>query len=341
MLGIVQNKTHFFWGGLLLAMIVGVGGCESASKTQSGENVNNLSTTTTSSPATAITKTKPKVVASHSVLCNLVEEVAQDKVNLTCLINPDQDPHTYEGKPSDRQAIEQADLVFYAGLNFDPAIASMVEATKTSVPKIALHDQTTSKKLTLVENGKTETDPHVWHDVKNTIGMVQLIETNLAKIDPGHAAEYSKNADAYEARLKALDAWIPKQIATIPQRQRRLVTTHDALGYYANAYGLTVTDTLLGISTEEEPTASKIKSLTNSIKKQGVPVVFAEVTANDKVLKTVANEAKVKISPEELLADGLGKKGTPQGTYIGMMERNTCAIAKGLGGQCTSFNRDR
>jgi manganese/iron transport system substrate-binding protein len=338
MLGIVQNKMHFFWSGLLLTTIIGVSGCESGSRTQSGENTDNLSTTTTASPATATTKTAPKVVASHSVLCNLVEEVAKDKVNLNCLIDPDQDPHTYEGKPLDRQAIEQADVVFYAGLNFDPAIASMVEATKTTSPKIALHDLATSKKLTLVEDGKTETDPHVWHDANNTIGMVQLIETNLAKIDPGNATEYSKNADAYEARLKALDAWIPKQIATIPQSQRRLITTHDALGYYANAYGLTVTDTLLGVSTEEEPTASKVKSLTESIKKQGIPVVFAEVTANDKVLKTVAKEAKVKLSEEELLADGLGAKGTPKGTYIGMMEHNTCAIARGLGGQCTPFN---
>ncbi len=330
MLGILRIKAYSFWSATALAMVVGLAGC--GSQPQTGET----SPTTAASPATAIDK-KPKVIASHSVLCDMVAEVAKDKVDLNCLIDPDEDPHVYEGKPSDRQAIENADLVFYAGLHFDPAIEKMVEATKTSAPKIALHDLGTAQKLTLVEDGKTETDPHVWHNVKNGIRMVQLIEENLAKVDPNDAAEYTKNANALEAKLTKLDTWIPQQIATIPEKQRRLVTTHDALGYYARAYGLTVTDTLLGITTEEEPTAAKVKSLSDNIKKQGVPVIFAEVTANDKVLKTVANEAKVKLSEEKLYADGLGEKGTAQATYIGMLESNTCVIANGLGGKCTPF----
>jgi ABC-type Zn uptake system ZnuABC Zn-binding protein ZnuA len=332
MLGILRIGRTSLWGAMVLAITMSLSSC---AERQSNEVVKS---DPTASPATASGK-KLKVVASHSVLCDMVEQVAKDKVDLNCLINPDEDPHVYQGKPSDRQAIEQADLVFYAGLNFDPAIVEMAEATKTPAPKVALHDLGTEKKLTLVEDGKTETDPHVWHNVKNGIRMVQLIEENLVKADSQNAAEFTKNADALESQLKAIDAWIPKQIATIPPNQRRLVTTHDALGYYTDAYGLTVADSLQGASTEDEPTAAKVKSLTESIKKQKVPVIFAEVTANDKVLKTVAKEANVKISEQELYADGLGKKGTPEGTYIGMLEYNTCAIAKGLGGSCTPFSK--
>jgi manganese/iron transport system substrate-binding protein len=328
MLGIFRNQISSVMGVVTLAMLVGLGSCASEPNPSKSE----------SSPSNVSTTTKKlKVVASHSVICDLVAEIAKNKVDLNCLINPDQDPHVYEGKPSDRQAVEEADVVFYAGLNFDPAIAKMVQASKTVAPKLALHDIATTKKLTLVEDGKTETDPHVWHDAKNGLRMVEIIQENLAKIDSKDSAEFTQNAQELATKIKAIDAWIPQQIATIPPKQRTLVTTHDALGYYGNAYGLKITDTLQGVSTEEEPTAAKVKFLTEAIKKQQVPVIFAEVTANDKVLKTVANEAKVKIADTELLADGLGKKGSPQGTYLGMLESNTCAIANGLGGKCTAF----
>jgi manganese/iron transport system substrate-binding protein len=333
MLGICRSQVSSVVGAATLAMLFGLVGCESEKAS------NTTSEITTTATTAAATSKKTKVVASHSVICDLVKEIAKDKVDLSCLINPDEDPHVYEGKPSDRQAVEQADVVFYAGLDFDPAIVKMVQASKTAATKLALHEIATDKKLTLVEDGKTETDPHVWHNAKNGLRMVQIIQENLAKVDPSDAAEFSKNAQELETKIKAIDAWIPQQIATIPVKQRTLVTTHDALGYYGNAYGLKINETLQGISTEEQPTAAKVKSLTESIKKQQVPVIFAEVTANDKVLKTVANEAKVKISDTELFADGLGKPDSPQGTYLGMLESNTCAIANGLGGKCTAFKK--
>lgn len=168
--------------------------------------------------------------------------------------------------------------------------------------------------------------------------MVRLIRENLANIDPANADSYNRNAETLIATLEKLDAWISEHLATIPENQRRLVTTHDALGYYANAYGVPIEGTLVGVSSDREPSAARVKSLTEAIKTAGVPVVFAEFSANDKVLQTVANEAGVSISEKVLIADGLGEKDSPAGTYAGMMEYNTCAIATGLGGQCTSFN---
>lgn len=331
----------------------------------------------------------PSVVGSHSVICDLVETVAGDKVSLTCLIDRAQDPHAYKGTPRDRQRIEQADLVFYAGLEFEPAIGDMIEASQGKAPKIAVHEKAVPEPLMAkhhhhgeYEEGhegeahgegqedheheahgesekgheheahgegeegdheahseeELEPDPHVWHDVENAIRMVQLIRENLANIDPANADNYNRNAENFIATLEKLDAWIPQQIATIPENKRRLVTTHDALGYYANAYSLPIEGTLLGVSSDEEPSAARVKSLAEAIKAAGVPVLFAEFSANDKVLQTVANEAGVSISEKALIADGLGEKGTPAGTYPGMMEYNTCAIAKGLGGKCTPFN---
>ncbi|MGD1936997.1 MAG: metal ABC transporter solute-binding protein, Zn/Mn family [Cyanophyceae cyanobacterium] len=278
---------------------------------------------------------KIDVVASYSVICDLTSQIAADAVDLKCLIPPDQDPHTYSAKPSDREAVDTADVVFYAGLNFEPSIIDMATASDSEAPKIALHDESVQELIEAEEDGELEPDPHVWHDVENGLAMVELIRDNLIAVDPDNTDMYTENAETLMAKLKALDAWIPEQIATIPEGQRRLITTHDAMSYYAKAYGLTVEGTLLGISTEEEPSAATVEELATSIREKSIPIIFAELTADDRVLKTVADEAEVEISEKVLLADGLGAEGTPGETYAGMLEYNTCAIVEGLGGECS------
>ena len=169
---------------------------------------------------------------------------------------------------------------------------------------------------------------------ENGLEMVALIRDNLIAVDPDNADLYTENADQLIAELEALDTWIPEQIATIPEEQRRLITTHDAMSYYAQAYGLTVEGTLLGVSTEDKPTAATINELATEIRDKGIPIILAELTADDRVLQTVADEAGVSISENVLLADGLGEEGTPEGTYVGMLIYNTCSIVDGLGGEC-------
>lgn len=286
----------------------------------------------------AIAGDRPSVVASYSVLCSLVEQIAAGVLEPNCLIRYDQDPHTYEATPSDRRAIESADAVFYAGLNFEPAIIRMVEATTTPAPKLAVHEVAVANLIEVEAEGTVAPDPHIWHDVENGIRMVEAIEQTLSDVDPANAATYASNAETLVDELEQLDTWIPAQIATIPENQRRLITTHDAMSYYARAYGLTIEGTLLGLTTEEEPTAAQVKALTDSIKVTGVPMVFAELTANDRVLQTVANEADVAISENVLIADGIGEAGTPAGSYQGMMVYNTCTIVEGLGGRCADFD---
>ncbi|MBW4654506.1 MAG: zinc ABC transporter substrate-binding protein [Kaiparowitsia implicata GSE-PSE-MK54-09C] len=299
-----------------------VAGCGFSSTPQTGETAAN---------------SRLSVVASYSVLCSMVEQVADDAVDLACLIDYDRDPHTYEATPADRRAIEQADATFYAGMNFEPSVIQMVEATRTNAPKVAVHEVAVEDTIEVQDTGALEPDPHIWHDVANGIRMVALITETLTEIDPDNAAQYAARAADLTAELEQLHAWIPEQIATIPENQRRLVTTHDAMNYYARAYGFTVEGTLLGLTTEQEPTAAQVRRLSESIQAANIPTVFAELTSNDRVLATVANEANVEISDRVLIADGIGQQGTPSGSYQGMVEYNTCVIAEGLGGRCVPF----
>ncbi|MFM7372689.1 MAG: metal ABC transporter solute-binding protein, Zn/Mn family, partial [Sphaerospermopsis kisseleviana] len=131
--------------------------------------------------------------------------------------------------------------------------------------------------------------------------------------------------------LQQLNNWIQQQIQTIPPEKRKLITTHDAFQYYANAYGLEIAGTLIGISTEEQPSAQTVKQLVDEIKKIGVPAIFAETTINPTLIKTVAQEAGVKLAPNELYSDSIGEKGSEADTYIKMMEANTRSIVEALG----------
>ncbi|MGD1949944.1 MAG: metal ABC transporter solute-binding protein, Zn/Mn family [Leptolyngbyaceae cyanobacterium] len=316
-----------------IALLVALAGCAGSTPSDS-DSTTESDTAAESDTADATDDSQIDVVASYSVICDLASQIAADAVLLNCLIPSDQDPHTYEATPSDREAVETADLVFYAGLNFEPAIIDMATASDSEAPKIALHDEAVQQIIEVEEEGEVEPDPHVWHDVENGLEMVALIRDNFVAIDPDNADMYTQNAEQLTAELQTLDAWIPEQIATIPEEQRRLITTHDAMSYYAQAYGLTVEGTLLGVSTEDEPTAAKINELATSIRDKAIPIIFAELTADDRVLKTVADESGVVISEQVLLADGLGAEGTPGDSYTGMLVYNTCAIVDGLGGEC-------
>lgn len=285
----------------------------------------------------------PKIVASHNVICNLVQTIAQDTIDLTCLIDANQDPHTYNPTPSDIKAIEEAQLIFYGGYELEPQITKLLSATKT--PKIALYEQVVTEPLMVAENHhdesdesaeepKLEPDPHVWHNIENTVKMVELIQSVLLQANSQAAEQYLLNSTTLTEQLRQLDAWIKDQIATIPEGQRVLVTTHDSLNYYVKAYYFKDYQTLQGLSDESSPTASQVRKLSAEIKQTGVPTIFAEATASDRVLQNIARAADVKLSTEKLYADGLGEAKS----YIEMMSHNTCAITNGLGGECKAFS---
>jgi manganese/iron transport system substrate-binding protein len=301
----------------------------------------------------------PKVVAANSILCDIVQQIAKDTVNLTCLVKAGMDPHVYEPTPGDRKAIEEAQLFLYNGYNFEPSIEKLIASGAKSATKVAVGEQAVPKPLVGEEHhheeeGKDahggeakeehnhggeakEPDPHVWHSAQNGIKMAAIVQSSLAKLMPEQAATYKKNADQLTTELTAIDTWAKAQIATIPANARKLVTTHDALGYFAAAYGVPVEGALQGLSTEQKPSASRVKELVEDIKSAKVPTIFAEATDNPNLLQTIAKDAGVKISEQELFADGLGEAGSSGDTYPKALIANTEAIVQGLGGRYTAF----
>jgi ABC-type Zn uptake system ZnuABC Zn-binding protein ZnuA len=177
-------------------------------------------------------------------------------------------------------------------------------------------------------------DPHIWHDVTNAIIIVETVRDALVEADPDNAATYEANAAAYIAELETLDAWVMEQVATLPEDQRRLVTSHEALAYYANRYGLELIGTAFGsLSTEAgDPAAADIAALVAEIQAQNVPAIFAENTSNPDLMEAVAAEAGVTLAPT-LYTDALGPAGSGVDTYVDLIRTNTEQIVTALSGE--------
>lgn len=324
-----------------VAFTLGLIGCSSVSQTSQPTPTPALKDASVSqtgtSPTPSVGGKGSLVVATNTVTCGLTQEIAGDTIDLKCLIAPGSDPHVYQPKPEDSKAIEQAKLILYGGYNFEPGLIKLIKATSNSAPKVAVDEIAVPKPQQFEEDGKTVTDPHVWHNAQNGIAIAQTISKELVKLAPNNAATYTSNTQKLTSEISQVDTWIKSQIVTIPPKQRKLVTTHDAFGYYSKAYGIPIEGALQGISTEEAPTAKRVGELTKDIKKSAVPTIFAETTINPKLIQAVAKEANVKVSDRELFGDGLGEKGSEGDTYPKMLIANTRTIVEGLGGKYTEF----
>jgi manganese/iron transport system substrate-binding protein len=280
---------------------------------------------------------KPRVVATTSILCDVTKQIAQDTIDLTCLVDAGSDPHDFKPRPSDRMAITRANLVLYSGYSFEPEIIKLINATNGNFTKVAVNEMAVPLPLQFEEDGEKVSDPHVFHTAQNGARIVEVIGASLNLLAPSKSSMYKANTKKLSAELLQIDSWIKAQIATIPPNQRKLVTTHDAFGYYSKAYGISVAGALQGVSTEEQATPKRVSELVRVIKQEGVPTVFAESTINPKLITAVAKEAKVKVSDRELFADGLGEVGSEADTYQKFFIANTQTIVEGLGGQFTPF----
>ncbi len=285
----------------------------------------------------SVAQSKPTVVVTTALLCDVTKQIAQDTVDLKCLIAAGSDPHTYKIKPDDRKAIETAKLVLYSGYDFEPQLIKAITTSSNPAPKIAINEIAVPKPQTFIEDGKTENDPHVFHNAANGVEITKAVSQQLIALQPNQTKLYTDNADKLSNELAQIHVWIKSQIATIPMAQRKLVTTHDAFEYYSKAYDLPVIGALQGLSTEEQPTAKRVAELVKEIKSSKVPTIFVELTANPKLLKAVAKEAKVNVAEQELFADGIGESGSVAETYSKMLISNTKTIVVGLGGKFTEF----
>ena len=339
-----SRDFKIFSVAILMAIATNLTACNSTPEKQT---ISSPATTISPTPSTTTKiESKPLVVATTPITCDLVKQIAGDTIDLKCLIEPGTDPHVYQPKPEDRKAIDTAKLVLYSGYNFEPSLIKLIQASSNPAPKVAVDEVAVTSPL-MMEAEKSnqsdqkpverEVDPHVWHNAQNGIKIAQAINKSLSTLRPDQAATYAKNTAKLVSELEQIDTWIKIQIATIPASSRKLVTTHNALGYYAKAYNIPVEGALSGISTEEQPTPTRVKELVEIIKSNQVPTIFAEVSLNPKLITTVAKEANVKISDREIYADGLGAKGSEAETYTGMLIANTRTIVEGLGGKYTPF----
>ncbi|MEH2049315.1 metal ABC transporter solute-binding protein, Zn/Mn family [Nostoc sp.] len=321
-----KSPLNNFFPAILVALTIGFVGCG-----------NQAARTAFTQTTAQVNENLPQVVATTSVLCDLTRQVAGNTVNLTCLISPTADPQFYKPKPEDRKAIERANLILYTGYNFEPNLIKLIKATKNSAPKIAVGQLAVPKPQKFQIGDKSVTDPHLWHNAKNTIRMVEVINNNLRKLESNDAEAYTSNTKKITNELTQLDSWIKSRIASIPTKERKLVTTSDALSYYAKAYGISLAGGLQSISTNEKLTAERIKNLAINIKRAKVSTIFAEVEINPNLIQSVATEANVKISDRKLYSEGLGEPGSDSDTYQRMMIANTRTIVEGLGGTYLMF----
>lgn len=288
------------------------------------------------------------VVATFSVLGDLVRQVGGERLDLRVLVGSESDTHTFEPNPADATALSAAALVFENGLGFEPWLDKLYTAAHSRARRvvvtaglpalIGVRDEGHGDAGEGDREGKGRDDhahgtfdPHVWHDVQNAMYMVQAIRDALAQADPASAATYRANAERYLAELQALDAWVVERVAALPAERRKLVTAHDTFAYFARRYGFGVVGTALGSFTTEaaDPSAARIAELVQQIRAAGVPAIFAENVSNPRLMQRIAAEAGVALVPG-LYTDALGKPGSPGDTYVRMIRSNVEKIVTAL-----------
>jgi ABC-type Zn uptake system ZnuABC Zn-binding protein ZnuA len=265
---------------------------------------------------------RPLVVATTTQAADLVRAVGGDRVRVTGVLAPNSDPHDYEVRPRDVKALVGARLVVRSGGDLDQWLQDAIDGAGTHAPVLTLIDAA----------GPEGEDPHWWQDPRRAERAVEAIRRSLTAADPAGAATFAARTDAYERRLRALDGAVARCLGEIPAAQRKLVTTHDALGYYARRYGIEVIGAVIpSLSTQAQPSAKDIAALVDTIRRAGVRAVFAESSVNPKVERAIAREAGAEVG-RPLWADSLGPAGSSGATYLGSIRANTLAIVDGLSG---------
>jgi len=288
-----------------------------------------------------------KVVATTTQAADLARNVGGGHVDVVGLLPPNADPHGYEVRPRDIDALGDAALVVRSGGEIDEWLAEAIESSGTKAPVVTLidsvetieggaHHHEDEEHAGEAEHGdeddagKEETDAHWWQDPRNGILATAALGEALARADPERATQYRSQTDRYTKRLRAIDTAIAACWQNVPAAQRTLVTTHDALGYYANRYDLEVIGTVIpSLSTAGQPSAGETAELVEEIEHEDVQAIFAESSVNTKVEQAIARETGAKVG-RALWADSLGPASSDGATYLQSLASNTRALIDGL-----------
>lgn len=272
---------------------------------------------------------KLPVMASFSILADLVRVVGGERVAVTTLVGPDEDAHVFEPRPLDAKNMLQTRLLVVNGLGFEPWAQKLVKAAGYQGQTVIASQGITARTLH-ADKGSThaETDPHAWQDPSNVVRYVRNIATALGKLDPAGAASYQSNSDAYVKELQTLDTWAKEQFSALPPDKRKVITSHDAFGYFAAHYQLLFMAPQ-GVSTEAEPSARQVAQLIKQIQREKIRAVFLENMSNPKLLEQLAKDAGVTVGPS-LYADALSGQDKPGSTYLKMMRYNVTQLVAGM-----------
>jgi zinc/manganese transport system substrate-binding protein len=274
---------------------------------------------------TALAEMSVKVVTSFSILGDMVKNIGGDRIEVITLVGPDGDAHAYEPTPAAAKAVSEADLVVVNGLGLEGWLDRLIKASGYKGTVVVASTGIKPRKMKDDhKGGKEVADPHAWQDIENGRLYVDNIAKALASIDPDGATTYSALARAYSKKLMDLNTWVKSELSAIPEQKRRMITSHDAFGYFEGAYGIQIYSPM-GISTESEPSAGQVKNLIRQIKKERITAVFVENISDPRLIGQIARESGVTAGGE-LYSDALSKPDGPAPTYMDMFKNNVTKI---------------
>ncbi len=271
-------------------------------------------------------KEKLRVVATTTIVGDVVRAVGGDAIALTVLLPPGVDPHTFEPTPQDVAAVADAAVVFANGAGLERFLEPLLQNAGGHARLVTVSEGIALRRL---GGSAHEVDPHVWFDPLNVMVWVRNIARALRTLDPAHAEVYAANARRYEDELRKLDAWIRDQVARVPPEQRKLVTDHAVFGYFAQRYGFEQVGAIVpGGSSAAEPSAQALVALEETIREQKVRAIFVGKTVNPSLAQRIAEDTGVRIV--FLYTGSLSAPGGPADTYLKLMRYDVTAIVKAL-----------
>lgn len=286
---------------------------------------------------------RPTIVATTGMIGDVAQNIAGESADVYVLMGPGVDPHLYRPTRSDVRRMLAADLVLYNGLNLEGKMTEALEQiARAGGRSIAVAEEIDQDYLMSPAEFEGEFDPHIWMDPRGWMKASNAIADALIDLQPELADTSRERLARYLAELESLDTWARDVIETIPTEKRLLVTAHDAFGYFARAYNVQV-EAIQGISTDSEPGLRHIEGLVELIVNRRISAVFTESSVSDKNIRAIIEGARSRghdvALGGELFSDAMGAEGSPEGTYIGMIEHNVRTIAEALGG--TPLPRER
>jgi zinc/manganese transport system substrate-binding protein len=263
-----------------------------------------------------------QVVATTTEVADLVGQVGGDRVSVDGMLRPGGDPHDYEPRPSDAAAVAKADLVFSSGGEVDEWLGDVIDNAGGDADLVSLIDSV----------HRLGDDPHWWQDPRNAERALETIRARLSQLDPRGRAAYRRNAARAVGALRRLDKRIAACVRRVPRAKRKIVTTHDALGYFARRYGIEVVGAVIpSLSTQAQASAGDVERLVERIRREGVEAIFPESSVSPDIEQAIAREAGARIG-DPLYADSLGPEGSAGATYAGALAADARALVSGMSG---------